>query len=118
MSMELDIGIDIEEISRFKLKREDNFIRDVFSEEEINYCYQKSKPEIHLAGIFCAKEAVRKTLNIKNYDIKNITVTHDDTGKPLIRLKSEELNEKYTFVISISHTNHYATSNALRIKNE
>ena len=55
------IGVDIEDIERFKGKSEE-FLHRVFTDLELEYCLKFSKPESHLAARFCAKEAVVKAL--------------------------------------------------------
>ena len=55
------VGVDIEDISRFKDKSEE-FIKRIFTDLEQEYCYKFSKPESHFAVRFCAKEAVIKAL--------------------------------------------------------
>lgn len=57
------IGVDIEDIERFKNKSEE-FIQRIFTAVEIDYCQKFSKPESHYAARFCAKEAVIKHLRL------------------------------------------------------
>ena len=64
------IGVDIEEIKRFRklkpkvLKR---IIKRVLTRREIEYCYKFRDPYPHLVARFCAKEALLKALNLKNF---------------------------------------------------
>ena len=53
------IGVDIEDIERFKGKS-DAFLDRVFTPLELEYCNKFNHPESHLAARFCAKEAVVK----------------------------------------------------------
>jgi holo-[acyl-carrier protein] synthase len=98
----IGIGIDIEEIARFKgLGQKDVFIRSIFTTKEIAYCFMHSKPEIHLAGIFSAKEAVKKAIGGR-LSFSDVEVTHDSEGKPSIIF----LNKKKctpALKVSISH---------------
>ena len=69
----LGVGIDIEEISRFRkysLEKDGHFLKSIFSENELNYCYNKKCPEKHLAARFCAKEAFFKSIPSGNKNIK------------------------------------------------
>lgn len=110
----MEIGIDLEKINRFKLKKNNGFIKSYFTEKETDYCFSKINPEIHLCGIFCAKEALLKTIN-KNVSLKKIEINHNARGKPMITLKNID-NKKQRFKVSISHSEDYATSCVLRIK--
>lgn len=98
-----DIGIDIEDIKRFKLSRNNRFILNNFTRNEIEYSYSKANPEKHLCGFFCAKEALLKTIK-KDYLLKNIEVTHQKSGKPSIRILK---TNKHKFKLSISHAKDY-----------
>ena len=60
------IGIDIIEISRFRLvvrKGKNRFLENTFSEAERTYCFSYRDPAPHFAGTFAAKEAVEKALS-------------------------------------------------------
>lgn len=98
------IGVDIEDIERFKGKSED-FLNRVFTPLELEYCLKFSKPESHLAARFCAKEAVVKALtalDIEAVSYNEIEVFHNKQHCPQIRiLKSLEKNIK--FQLSLSH---------------
>ena len=58
------LGIDIVETHRFTLfkSRDDQFLLDNYSAEELAYCFSFKDPSEHLAGTFAAKEAVFKAL--------------------------------------------------------
>jgi len=96
------IGVDIEEINRFKNKNK-SFLNKIYTQNEIDYCYSKTFPEQHLAVRFCAKEAVIKALfgiGLKNVYMKDIEVYHDNNGVPQIKfLKDINIQIK----ISLSH---------------
>lgn len=98
------IGVDIEDIERFKGKS-DEFLNRVFTSQELEYCLKFSKPESHLAARFCAKEAVVKALTaleIEGISYNEIEVFHNEKHCPQIRiLKSLEKN--ITFQLSLSH---------------
>lgn len=87
------IGVDIEDIERFKGKSQD-FLNRVFTFHELEYCLKFSKPESHLAARFCAKEAVVKALtalDIEGVSYNEIEVFHNEKQCPQIRiLKSLE----------------------------
>jgi phosphopantetheine--protein transferase-like protein len=114
----LDIGIDSEEINRFeKLKRYDSFVLNNFTKQEIDYCFSRSVPKVHLAGIFCSKEAVRKTIDDRNISFKDIEITHSKKGKPKINIgnyQKGKIKQKGNFLLSITHTKKNAIAFVLR----
>ena len=67
------VGVDIEEISRFENKTIENdfhFLNKIYTENELDYCFSNAQPARHLAARFCAKEAVVKALsNILNKNL-------------------------------------------------
>lgn len=98
------IGVDIEDIERFKDKSQD-FIERVFTPVEIEYCMKYSKPESHFAVRFCAKEAVIKALtalDITNVDFADIEVFHNQNRCPQIRIL-KKLDKDIIFEVSLSH---------------
>jgi len=107
----VNIGIDIESVKRFySCKKGDTFINRIFTKQEQGYCFLKSKPAIHLAGLYCAKEALRKTLHKKYVELHTIEVRHAKSGKPII--KYEKNKSKY--IVSISHTKDLAIAIVIR----
>jgi phosphopantetheine--protein transferase-like protein len=104
----VDVGIDIEETSRFE-NVDANFLKKNFTASEIRYCLEKTKPHIHFAGIFCAKEAVRKTYH-KAISFKSIEVSHEKSGKPKVSIKNKNRN----YIVSISHTKDVAIAIILK----
>lgn len=98
------IGVDIEDIERFKDKS-DAFIKRVFTDEERDYCLKYSKPESHFAARFCAKEAVIKALTalgITDISYNEIEVFHNENMCPQIRIL-KNLDKKVKFQLSLSH---------------
>lgn len=98
------IGVDIEDISRFK-DRPDEFIKRIFTKSEIRYCTGYVNPESHFAVRFCAKEAVIKALSaldFKGIMMSDIEVYHDKNNCPNIRL-SKDIEQKFDFELSLSH---------------
>lgn len=111
------IGIDIIEVERLRqaLKNE-NFLKRVFTKDELKYAQEYKDPASRLAGFFCAKEAVMKALvDCKKISFINIEICHEKSGKPIVKLfsnakKSFEKNKHSLIEISISQTNFYATA--------
>ncbi len=107
----MKVGIDIESVKRFsQFKKGDTFIKRIFTKQEQKYCFSKSIPAIHLAGMYCAKEAFRKTLEKKYVSFDTIEIKHNQKGKPLIRQKKDTS----TYAVSISHTRDIAIAIVIR----
>ena len=117
------IGNDIIEVNRIRQSIDsygDKFIEKVFTAEEIKYCKARKVSEIHFAGRFAAKEAIKKAIlsldNQINLPLKNIEISRHDSGKPIVFLQVNTNQYKLKIKVSISHTNQYATAIALVIK--
>lgn len=98
----LQIGVDIENIGRFKLDRIKNkiFLERIFSKQELKYCFSKHDPAPHLAARFSAKEAIVKAVNgfgKKPPALNKISVENTTKGAPLVVLRG------YDVKISLSH---------------
>ena len=103
--MILGIGVDIESIKNLRISYKDrNFLRLIFTNEEIKYCQSKKEPYISFAGRFCAKEAVIKAYN-KKIPIRNIEITNLRSGKIMVKVNGK-INNKIK--CSISHKEDYA----------
>lgn len=103
----IKVGTDIVHIERFKEKFERNrwkFERDVFFEDE--FIDDSSE---HLAGIFAAKEAVLKALDLAPGSWKVVEIRKRESGKPIIVFHGDKNNIK-NCDISISHAGEYATA--------
>lgn len=103
----MKIGVDIEDISRFigkNLENSSNFLKRIYTQNELDYCFKKSNPAPHLAARFCAKEAIYKALsNITTAPIHliDIEILNKENGAPYVNLKNFE--QKYKIEISLSH---------------
>ncbi len=100
------IGIDIEDISRFRdlpYTANPRFYEKIFSEEEIKYCLSKAEPAQHFAVRFCAKEAFVKAAKtdkktgskmMTNYKLLPVTVVD---SQPFIEHQGKN------HLVSLSH---------------
>ena len=98
------IGVDIEDISRFKNKSKDFFER-IFTKKEIEYCSKYKNPESHYAVRFCAKEAAIKALSSFNINIaeyKAIEIYNSENGTPNIHIL-KDVDKNIEFEVSLSH---------------
>ena len=106
------IGIDTVSIARMttSIQRE-GFISKVFSKTETAYCNAASKKEQHYAVRFAAKEAFLKASGkglMAGYDLKDIEIVHEESGKPMINLhgsfdKLRSENQWTSIHVSLSH---------------
>jgi len=102
------VGVDIENIDRFKIhvRMENNsFLSKIFTVKELEYCYSKSNPAVHLAARYSGKEAVIKALTsidalIPEYN--HIEILNNGRGVPVVSI-NEEGFDNYKFNISLSH---------------
>lgn len=100
----IKIGVDIEDIQRFKNKSQD-FLDRIFTPLEQEYCKAFSQPESRFCARFCAKEAVVKALSgfgIKNIYYSDIEVYHDANNCPNIRIL-KNIDKNLVINLSISH---------------
>ncbi len=102
------IGTDIEEVARFKQVSQ-HFLKRVFTLKEREYCLKRKESWIHLAGTFCAKEAVVKAYG-GNCSLLEVEIGRDVKGKPFAKVKGKVSKKLH---ISISHTSEYAIAFAV-----
>ena len=112
----MNIGIDIEEIKRFKkLLKDRKFIERLFSKDEIEYCLSKKKNSIqHFAVRFSGKEAVWKVINkSKKILITDISFKNSILGKPEVYIK----DKKVSYIeVSFSHSKNTVVAVAVSSK--
>ena len=113
--MILGQGIDIIEVSRIAKAIErwgDDFLKHVFTDQEIAYARKRRFPDQHFAARFAAKEAVLKAIG-ENADIgwKDIEIINQHSGKPSCIFHNKEFSPK--ILISLSHTKEYAVASAI-----
>lgn len=113
------IGTDIIEVDRIKESIEKNEItKRVFTENEIEYCEKSKNNKFqHYAARFAAKEAVFKAISpmtTNKFEIgwKNIEITNDKNGRPVVKL----INTRIDIIdidVSMSHLKEYAIATAV-----
>lgn len=120
--MIIGIGVDIVEIERIRksLNKGDAFLEKIFAVEEIEALRKRNLRPEFVAGRFAAKEAVSKALGtgIRGFSFKDIVITNDDLGKPLVNFtgKAKDILNVYGKTIinlSISHENNNAIAFAI-----
>ncbi|MCB4755825.1 MAG: holo-ACP synthase [Elusimicrobia bacterium] len=120
MKEKISLGIDIEEVDRFKkLIRNPRFLHRVFTEEEIAYCRSKADPAQHFAVRFSAKEAVWKALSDvlgrrkKEVSHRDIGIRNLANGKPRVTLPRSLAPLSPKISISLSHSKSTAVAVAV-----
>jgi holo-[acyl-carrier protein] synthase len=82
----LGLGVDIVEIDRMAraLARRPRLKERLFSDAERAYCDGRSRPEVHYALRFAAKEAVLKALGtgFSGMRFRDVEVARDASGRP------------------------------------
>ncbi len=116
----LGLGMDIQEIELMPLAsdyRTDDFYSSHFVATEIATALLKPDPRIHLCGVFCAKEATKKShSSLLNLRMSDLLVDHDRQGKPWLHLSdSVVLPYSYEFILSISHTARIAAATCITV---
>ena len=108
------IGIDIADIARFRkfaAQKKDRFLTNTFSENEREYCFSYRDPAPHLAGMFAAKEAVRKTSKKFLLPFSELEVRHHESGSPEMWVRGRKVP---SLAISITHASEFACAVALK----
>ena len=123
----LGTGIDIVENYRLKeilLKKKSNFIKKIFTINEVAYCEKKSNSISCYSKRFAAKEAFAKALGIgfrKNINFKDIEVVNNTYGKPYISINKKITNKvktlfkvkKFNILLSISDEKKYSIASVI-----
>jgi len=119
--MIIGIGIDLVEVSRIESvlsKWGSRFENRVFTDSEIAYCNGKQDRFQKLASRFAAKEALLKALGTGwrgGTEWREIEVSNDESGKPLIILsgKTEQISRQLgvtNIFVSITSTHNYCAA--------
>ncbi|NLN64876.1 MAG: holo-ACP synthase [Clostridiaceae bacterium] len=128
--MSIHCGIDMVEIQRIKdsiQRYGDNFVRRIFTDEEIKYCESRKNGRYEsYAARFAAKEAVSKALGTgfsQGVTLQGIEMVNDTGGKPRVILNGTTL-KRYIAMggvsmdISLTHSRNYATAFAVLLTRE
>ena len=110
-------AIEVERIARSIEQYGDQFVRRIFSQEEIAYCNWRYHSAEHFAARFAAKEAVMKALGTGARGVawREIEVLPNHRGKPLVYLhgRAEKRAERIGMEeldISLSHSRDFAVA--------
>jgi holo-[acyl-carrier protein] synthase len=123
----LGLGIDLVEVGRIRdllTKHGDRFKEKTFTAGEIAYCDSCADPAMHFAARFAAKEAAAKAIGTglwaQGVDWKDIEVTRETSGKPVLLLHRSAqahagLLGSTSSLISITHTRDLAMAQVILI---
>jgi holo-[acyl-carrier protein] synthase len=110
--------MDMQEIEYLPLAHDyhaHEFYAAHFAPPEISTSILRPNPRAHLCGIFCAKEAAKKShpmlLNVRMSDF---IINHNAAGRPLLNLAASVITEiNFQFLLSITHTQQFAAATCL-----
>lgn len=102
--MILGVGVDIVEIERVRDKP--SLWKRFLSQKELLYLEKFKFKGEHVAGFWAAKEALVKALNDATVNFREISILHDEEGKPFF----EGLKADGFFHLSISHEKKFAVA--------
>ena len=115
--MQFSVGVDIEENSRFEDKVSDeNFLKRVFTQAEIDYCLANVKAHEHFTVRFCAKEAAIKALSAFYNKEISISLNQIEVVKeskiPVIKIHDDKYQD-LNFSLSMSHCKSHSVAQVL-----
>lgn len=121
-NMIIGIGIDITEIKNIEENlRSDAFQRKIFTVNELEAVREYGNKAEHLAGKFCAKEAIMKALGAgirQEVWFNQIEVLNGESGEPYIKVSGKASQRLETcgasrIHVSISHSGGMAVAVAI-----
>lgn len=124
--MKISCGTDIIEVERIKKAVEnlgDKFLKEVYTQKEIEYCESKNITKFeNFAARFAGKEAVFKAVSnmlSNKYELTwtDIEILNDKEGRPFVKLNKEKI-KNVKVDISLSHLKEYALANCIAINEE
>ncbi len=111
----LGLGLDLQDIDALPRSadfRTDPFYAANFSPSELATAMLRPDPRAHLCGMFCAKEAAKKSHPaLIDLRMDSMVVGHDQGGRPVLSLLDPSI--VLSFTISITHTSTFAAATCL-----
>jgi phosphopantetheinyl transferase (holo-ACP synthase) len=110
----LQVGLDVQDIGSLPETVDywqHEFYTSKFGKTEIAYAEVQSQPRTHLAGFWCAKEALRKCdPSFFAADFSSTGVAHDLSGKPFLVWHGPDGVVLLPHALSLSHTTELASA--------
>jgi holo-[acyl-carrier protein] synthase len=113
------VGIDLLEIDRLEraLARRPALAARLFTDAERAYAATRARPAMHLAARFCAKEAVAKALELREWTWRDVEVVGGGSEPPGVRLSGAAADRavelEATVSVSLTHTRGMAAAVAV-----
>ena len=108
----MKVGIDVLEIERIKTNL--HFLEKILTKNEIEYVLKFENKQERIAGLFCAKEAIFKALNLDFLNHQEIEINHEKNGRPFPifygKTKEYFLKNYKKIDISVSHSKTIASA--------
>lgn len=108
--MIIGIGTDIIEVARVReaaARWGERFLRRVFTDRELAYCFKRNDPHPHLAARFAAKEALIKAVG-HAVPYAAIEVLNEPSGRPVLLFP--DAPPLCTAHLTLSHERQYAVA--------
>jgi phosphopantetheine--protein transferase-like protein len=105
--MDVRIGTDVVELNRFKSKLNSSpaILKSLFTTSEL-----KKSDSTHLAGVFAAKEAVIKALELPPGSWLKTEIGYQGNGKPILKLPKKLETNLESHDLSITHDGEYVVA--------
>lgn len=115
------VGVDMVEIERIArvCARQPRFVERILTPAERDYCiHRRANPTQHIAGRWCAKEAIAKAVG-RPLRWQEVEILPDAHGKPVVHLHgtSAQVVGEGHLMVSITHTRTLAHAVALWVVN-
>jgi holo-[acyl-carrier protein] synthase len=119
----ISLGMDVQEKESLPVAddyRMHEFYTSHFLPSEIASAMLRRDPRAHLCGIFCAKEAAKKSHSeLLNRRMTDFIVSHDTHGRPMLDLSESLQSERpFQFILSITHTSQFSAAACLTLWTE
>lgn len=109
------IGVDTEDIKRFEkycVDMDNAFLKKVYTENELEYCFKSKHPARHLAVRFSGKEAIYKafcSIGITGLGFHDVEIVHDSNRVPQVNFLCDRI-KNYSCKITLSHSRENAVA--------
>jgi phosphopantetheinyl transferase (holo-ACP synthase) len=110
----LQVGLDVQDIGALPMADDywdHEFYKENFDKSEIAYAVVKPEPRTHLAGFWCAKEALRKCDSaFAGIGFAATAVAHDAGGRPYLLSVTPTARVRLPHALSVSHSGQIASA--------
>jgi holo-[acyl-carrier protein] synthase len=119
-SAEIGLGMDMQEIASLPNAddyREHIFYAGNFTPQELATAVLRPNPRAHLCGLFCAKEAAKKSHRaLLDVRMADLSILPDDMGRPVLHVADAVAAAAgLRFLVSITHTETVAAATCIAL---